>query len=115
MAGRQPKRRDSQYLVLDNIKSECCTIILHDLVLSGFFGMISAMENGTLNLETQQTELAGICQMGQSSHSCLMERVMKISDDGQELFINEGQKNIWVCLYICINIYICMYLRASNY
>jgi hypothetical protein len=39
-------------------KPECCTILLRHLELSGFFGMIKAIENGTLNFETQKTELA---------------------------------------------------------
>ena len=56
--GRQPKRAGSQYLVLDEKKPECCTILLRDLDLNGFVGMIKAMENGTLYMETQQTELA---------------------------------------------------------
>jgi hypothetical protein len=45
----------TKYLVLDGKKKkpECCTILLRDLDLSGFFGMIQALENGTLNLETE--------------------------------------------------------------
>ena len=47
------------------------------------------MEDSTLNLETQQTELAKearICgstvgRMRQSLHSCLMERGMKICNE----------------------------------
>jgi hypothetical protein len=44
--------------VLDDKKPDCCTILMCDLDLSGFFGKIEAMEHGTLNLERQKTELA---------------------------------------------------------